>query len=112
MIALITDVSISSVADIVSGQIVTFWGISLFIAISAVFVVGQYLMIGMIKTKNKEVKVNSYYIRIFDMTATMLQYVITAIMVFVVLQIILIHNYYSILLSTATAISYGFAVFL
>jgi hypothetical protein len=111
MIALITDVSISNVADIVSGQIVTFWGISLFIAISAVFAVGQYLMIGMIKTKNKETKVSSYYIRIFDMTATILQYVITAIMIFVVLQIIVIHNYYTILLSIATAISYGFAVF-
>lgn len=111
MIALVIDLFISNIADIVSSQIVTFWGISLFVALSVVYVVGQYLIIGMVKTKNKEDNVSSYNVKKFDMAATILQYIVTAITLFVILQIIVTHNYYTSLLSAATAISYGFAVF-
>jgi predicted MFS family arabinose efflux permease len=76
MIALIIDVSIS-------GKIMTFWGISLFIAISAVYLVGQQLIIGMVKTKNKENSISSYNVKTFDKAATISQYVIIAIMLFV-----------------------------
>lgn len=58
MIALVVDVSISNIADIVSNQTVTFWGLSLFIVISAVYIVGQYIILGMVKAKNKEVSVD------------------------------------------------------
>ena len=51
MIALIIDVSISNISDIVSSQITTFWGISLFVVLAGVYVVGQYLIIEMVKTK-------------------------------------------------------------
>ena len=99
MIALAVDVFISSIADIVSNQTVTFWGLSLFIAISAVYIVGQYIILGMVKAKNKEAKVRSHYIKRLDMTVTIVQYVLTAIMVFVVLQIIVTSHYYTNLLS-------------
>ena len=111
MIALVIDLFISNIADIVSSQIVTFWGISLFVGLSVVCVVGQYLIIGMLKTKNKEVNVSSYNVKKFEIAATILQYIITAIMLFVILQIIFTHNYYTTLLSATTAISYGFVVF-
>lgn len=65
----------------------------------------------MVKAKNKEVNVSSYNVKTFNIASTILQYVLTAIMLFVVLQIIVTHNYYTALLSAATAISYGFAVF-
>lgn len=66
MIALVIDLFISNIADIVNSQIVTFWGISLFVALSVVYVVGQYLIIGMVKTKNKEDNVSSYNVKKFD----------------------------------------------
>jgi hypothetical protein len=112
MIALVIDVSISVVADIVSNQTVTVWGISVFIAISAVYIVGQYIILGMVKAKNKEDKVTSHHIKTLNIAVTIAQYVLTAIMIFVILQIIVTSHYYTNLLSAATAISYGLVVYL
>jgi hypothetical protein len=112
MIALIIDISISSIADIVSKQAVTFWGITLFIVISAVYTAGQYLILGMIKVKNKESKIQSLYGRTLDKTVIIVQYVLTAIMIFVVLQVVVTSHYYTSLLIAATTISYGLAIFL
>jgi hypothetical protein len=112
MSIVIIDISISSIADIVSKQAVTFWGITLFIVISAVYTVGQYLILGMIKVKNKESKIQSRYGRTIDKTATIAQYALTAIMIFVVLQVIIASHYYASLLIAATTISYGLAILL
>jgi hypothetical protein len=112
MIALTIDVSISNIADILTSQTVTFWDIALFIAISDVYAVGQYLILGMVKAKNKESKIKSGYSRITNNIVTIVQYILTAIIVFVVLQIGVTSHYYSNLLSAATAISYGLAILL
>jgi hypothetical protein len=49
MVALIVDQSISQVADIIREQIVSVWGIALFILISAVYVFGQYFILEIVK---------------------------------------------------------------
>jgi H+/Cl- antiporter ClcA len=54
MVALIIDNSLSQVADIVRTQIVSFWGILLFVLISSVYAFGQFVILESIKAKNKE----------------------------------------------------------
>jgi hypothetical protein len=53
MIALTTDVSISNVADIISKQAVSFWGIFLFTVIATIYIVGQFFILQMIKDNSK-----------------------------------------------------------
>ncbi len=111
IIALQVDIGISAVADIVSKQTITFWGIVAFTIIAAVYAVGQFFVLGMVKAKNRDNKIRSGDTKVEYIT-TIVQYILTAIMLFVVLQILLISEYYTQLLSVATAISYGLAIFL
>jgi hypothetical protein len=111
-ITLIIDISISSIADIISKQVTAFWGISLFIIISAVYIIGQYLILGMLKAKNKESKIESFYTRTLDRIVKIAQYILTAIIISVALQVIVTSHYYTNLLTAATTISYGLAILL
>jgi hypothetical protein len=112
MAALMIDDLISIVADILSKLAVTFWGVALFIGIAAIYAFGQYFILEMVKAKNKESKVKPPNSKPLEKTVTLVQYVLTAIMVLVVLQIISISHYYTNLLTASTVISYGFTVFL
>jgi hypothetical protein len=111
MIALLIDASISIIADIVSKQTVTFWGIVLFTVIAAISVLGQYFILKSIKAKSKESKITQENFSFLEKTMRIVQYVLIAIMVFVVLEIIVISHYHTNLLITATIISYGSAAF-
>jgi tellurite resistance protein TehA-like permease len=52
--ALFIDSAISSFTDTVSNQVVIFWGITLFIIIAAVFGLGQYFILELVKTKKQK----------------------------------------------------------
>jgi hypothetical protein len=112
MIAIVIEYGISNVADILSKQIITPEGIVLFIVIAAIYVVGQYLILQMIKAKNRESKVKIPFSRLIDKVVTVVNYVLAAIMVFVVFQIVVIAHFYTNLLSMSTALSYGLAILL
>jgi hypothetical protein len=112
MVALIVDVEISNVADIVSKQAISFWGIVTFVAISAIYIVGQYFILEMVKAKNRDTKNKIAYSSRFNQTVTIVQYVLSAIMLFVLLQILATSHYYTNLLTAAVTVSYGLAVFL
>lgn len=111
MISLLIDASISIIADIVSKQTVTFWGIALFTVIAAIYVLGQYFILKIVKAKSKESKITQGNFSFLEKTMRIVRYVLIAIMVFVVLEIIVISHYHTNLLITATIISYGSAAF-
>lgn len=77
-----------------------------------IYVVGQYFILGLVKAKNKETDIKPHFLSISSKTVTIVLYFLTAITVFVVLQIIITSHYYTNLLSAATTISYGLAIFL
>jgi len=109
MIALTIDVSISNVADIISKQAVSFWGIFLFTIIATICIMGLFFILQMIKAKNKDSKFRYRNIQKLEKTTTIVQYSLMGIMALVVLQIILTSHYYTTLLILAVAISYGLA---
>ena len=101
MIALTIEIGISNIADILSKQAITFWGVTLFVVIAVIYVVGQYFILGLVKAKNEETEIKPRFLGISGKTVTIVQYFLTAIMVFVVLQIIITSHYYTNLLSAA-----------
>lgn len=115
--ALTTDVAISDLAPPV-----TFRGIVTFTIIACVFFLGQFVILSMIKAKNNENETN-YYLhhhhqrqhnteRLVDKTVTITQYILVAVMISIVLQIVAASYYYTNLLTIAVSVSYGLATFL
>lgn len=115
--ALTIDVAISDLAPAI-----TFRGIVTFAIIAGVFVLGQFVIPSMIKAKNNENE-GKYYLqhhhqhqpnmeRLVDKTVTITQYILVAIMISIVLQMLPVSYYYTNLLTIAVAVSYGLAAFL
>jgi hypothetical protein len=112
MTFLIIDSQISIVADIVVPQIVSFWGIALFVTISAVYVVGQYLILEMVKSKLRQSKFKPTHIYITERVVTAIQYILAAITITAVVEVLAMAAYHTDLLIVATTISYGLAIIL
>jgi hypothetical protein len=112
MTFLIIDSQISVIADIVAPQIVSFWGIALFVTISAVYVSGQYLMLQMVKSKIRQSKFKPSYIDITEKFVTAIQYILAAITITAVVEVLAMGAYHTDLLIAATTISYGLAIIL
>jgi hypothetical protein len=91
MVALIAENSFSQVADIVRDQIVSFWGVVLFVAISVVYAFGQFFILEIIKAKNREA---SGSIGISENVTTIVQYILTSIIVFAVLEVLFSSQYH------------------
>lgn len=110
MTFLIIDSQISVVADIIVSQIVSFWGIALFVTISAVYVAGQYLMLEMAKSKIRQSKFKPPHIYITEKFVTVIQYVLAAIALAVVVEVLAMAAYHTDLLMVTTTISYGLVI--
>jgi hypothetical protein len=109
MAALTIDVTISYLAPAV-----TFRGIATFTIIAGIFILGQFVIPDMIKAKNSD---STYYLhqpnaKKLEKIVTITEYVLVAIMVLIVLQMLATSYYYTNLLTIAVAVSYGLAAFL
>jgi hypothetical protein len=112
MTFLIIDSQISIIADIVVPQIVSFWGVALFVTISAVYVVGQYLILQMVKSKIRQSKFKPSHIDITEKFVTVIQYILAAITITAVVEVLAMAAYHTDLLIVVTTISYGLAIIL
>jgi hypothetical protein len=112
MTFLIIDSQISIIADIIVPQIVSFSGVALFVTISAVYVVGQYLMLQMVKSKIRQSKVKPAHIDITEKFVTIIQYILAAITITVLAEVLAMAAYHTDLLIVATTISYGLTIIL
>jgi hypothetical protein len=93
-----------------------------FTIIAGVFVLGQFVILSMIKAKNNENE-SKYYLqhhhqhqpnteRLVDKTVSITQYILVAVMISIVLQMLAVSYYYTNLLTIAVVVSYGLAAFL
>src|SRR5918995_1563310 len=104
---LIIDISLSNISDIVS--VSTSWGFAAFIAIAIVYAVGQYLILEFVKQKSKRIRMKSPHFNKLSTIMTIIQYVLTAIIVFIILQIFVNSYYYTSMLTLGSSISYATA---
>jgi hypothetical protein len=112
MTFLIIDSEISIIADIIVSQIVSFWGVALFVTISAVYVIGQYLMLQMVKSKIRQSKVKSAHIEITEKFVAVIQYILAAITIAVIVEVLAMAAYHTDLLIVSTTISYILTIIL
>jgi hypothetical protein len=106
------DATIGALADIFRDFAVSFWGIALFVGFSIIYGFGQYFLLNIVKAKNKEHDINRTHFKMLEKTVTAVQYILIAIIAFVVLQIIFASQYYTGVLNIAVTISAGFAVYI
>ena len=105
--SLIIDISLSNISDLIS--VSTDWGFSAFIGIAIVYAVGQYLILEFVKQKSKKIRIKSWHINKLSTLITIVQYILTATIVFVTLQIIVNSYYYTSILTWSSSISYAIA---
>jgi MFS family permease len=111
-VALFIDLSLSNISDIIADDLTSPWGVSLFAVISLVYAVGQYFILELVKIRIKQHNNISTEASILHKSVTYVQYVLTGLIIFALLQIFVTSSYLTVLLIIATAISYGLAAVL
>jgi hypothetical protein len=108
--AIIVDVMLSMSIDVLEKQLVSMYGVILFIGITAaIYIPSQYLLLRFVNNASKDIRVKSSYFGIAYRAVVFSQYVIAGIMLITVLQIVLTGKYSVGLLIAATVISFTLA---
>jgi hypothetical protein len=107
VITLLVDSQIGYIADFIPESLVTNEGIALFIGIAVIFAIGGILILEYVKAKSKESRARALYLHIAHIGVTISQYVLIAILAFVIAQILATAQYNTVMLAIALSISYG-----
>jgi hypothetical protein len=113
LIAQFIDLTIGTLPDLFVDFAVSPSGIGLFIAISAIYGIGQYFILRTVKTTVVQSEAKDWtHISLIRNIVTITQYVLIAIMASIVLRVIINSGYYTDLLAIGATISYGLAAIL
>jgi hypothetical protein len=107
VVTFMVDSQIGYIADFIPERLVTNEGIALFIGIAVVFAIGGILILQYAKTKTKESHARALHLHATHIGVTIAQYVLIAIIAFVIAQILLTTQYNTVTLAIALSISYG-----
>jgi hypothetical protein len=107
VITFLIDSQIGYISDFIPDRLVTNEGLALFIAIAVVFAVASVLILEYVKAKSKESRARALYLHITHIGVTVAQYVLIAIVAFVIAQILISAQYNAVSLVVAISISYG-----
>jgi hypothetical protein len=106
MSALITDYLLGNIADIVSEQLKSMEGMALFIVISGVSIAGQLYLLRIVKNLMNKQELRKFSLFSLRKIVEIMQYILIAIFITVILQVILVSAYPTNLLNISTTISY------
>lgn len=82
-----------------------------FVCIAILYVIGQYLLLEFVKVVMKKGRMQErLHLKLVHTSVTLVQYVLTTILVFVILQMVLTARYNVIILLAITSISYGLSI--
>jgi hypothetical protein len=112
IIAIIVDTSIISIVTSAGGLRSSVSDIALFIFMTIIFGVGQYIVMSFVKQEYKDKgkdKIRSIRpgLDLIHTAVTITQYLLTAILVFAILQMLFIMSYHILILKATIIISYG-----
>jgi hypothetical protein len=107
VVTFMVDSQIGYIADFIPERLVTNEGIALFIGIAVVFAMGGILILQHVKTKTKESRARALHLHASHIGVTIAQYVLIAIIAFVIAQILLTTQYNTVMIAAALSISYG-----
>jgi hypothetical protein len=107
VVTFMVDSQIGYIADFIPERLVTNEGITLFIGIAVVFAIGGILTLEYVKTKTKEGRARALHLHATHIGVTIAQYVLIAIIAFVIAQILVTAQYNTVMIAAALSISYG-----
>jgi hypothetical protein len=108
VVAMMIDSEIGFVSDFLAEMISSPAGIALFISIAIIFAVIQYFILGYVKELRKEGgTAKALHLSLTHMAVTIAQYVLVAIIAFVILQMLILSQYNTIILYPVLFISGG-----
>jgi hypothetical protein len=107
VVTFMVDSQIGYIADFIPERLATNEGIALFIGIAVVFAIGGILILQYVKTKIKESVARALHLHTTHIGVTIAQYVLIAIIAFVIAQILLTTQYNTVMIAAALSISYG-----
>jgi hypothetical protein len=96
---LIPDIMINYVSDFIVPILISSWSILFFVIITAVYTVGQYFILKYVNQNSGEVRAKDRYLNIIHWIVTVAQYLLVAIMIYIVLEILIFSQYQTIMLS-------------
>lgn len=105
---LMVDIILTNLSFIIS--VSAGWENALFLAIVAIFAIGQFLVLEFVRHKSKDSLGKNSALKTIDRTTIVVQLVLTAFFVFVAFQVILISYYSTSILAITTIISYSLAI--
>lgn len=106
----IVDMNLATFFDILDEQLVSTAGLILFITtVIFSYGIGQFYLLKFARSASRDIRDTSQYFRItFDMIV-IVQYLLTAILAFSIIQMLLVSSYYSLLIVLATLSTYSIA---
>jgi hypothetical protein len=103
--ALIVDTSFGKIFGLIEKEWAPREGVVLFILVATAYVLGQYIILDYVKKKGSQIIQKVSFVRKMFKITKLVQHILTAITVFVILQIVLSSYYYTAALTPAITIS-------
>jgi hypothetical protein len=107
IVTITIDSQIGNVADFIPEKLSSSGGIAVFIVITVIYAITQYLILAYIKESNKETRDRAPHLRILHTGVCVAQYILAGVLALVILQILITQRYNILALYTTYAISYG-----
>jgi hypothetical protein len=110
---LIIDTSLFRISDLIRVYVTQIWATSLFVFMSVVYLLGQHILIRFARTKSGQIREHGYlHLKALDKSVTIIQYLLSGIVVFVLVQVVVFSEFYTSAVSMAAVISYLMAIFM
>jgi hypothetical protein len=108
IVVLIVDTSIVKVYRFITPPLSTEWDIVTFTAITIVYTVVQYLLLRLVKTQARTSRL--FALDLLHKVVFLIQCSLTALLIFVILQMIIISAYNTVIVLAAVTISYTLSI--
>lgn len=109
--ALVVDIELSNISDLITEEISSRFGIFLFIAIAIVYTIGQFFILNYSKAATIMTSARNSYLSRVTKAVTYGQYVLVLFFTIIILQILFLQRYDSSILILVVAISNGLGIY-
>ena len=105
MAFLIPDIMINYVSDFIVPMLISSWSIFFFVIICAVYSFGSYFILGFVSENSREIRAKDRYFNMIHLIVSIAQYLLVAIMIYIVLEILVTSSYHTVMLTAVTDIT-------
>jgi hypothetical protein len=105
MAFLIPDIMINYVSDFIVPTLISSWSIFFFVVICTAYSVGSFFILRFVSENSQEIRAKDRYLNLIHMVVSIAQYLLVAIMIYIVIEILITSKYHTILLASAVDIT-------